>query len=230
MADYFGPEADASIARYNASPAGPEKNDIFDKEIRPVFEKLVHNLIYVYKFQNLDDIQTLKAESLAHLYEMLPKFDSNRGTKAFSYFNVVGKHWFINRSKEYKKRERNESELICDLDHENVRFNPSIVVKPFEESIIEKEFWIAFSNEMATWRDRVMKPQERKVLDGVIFLFQNSGIVSIYNRKAIYIYLREITGLQFKQIANSLKKLRELYVEFKRDFDDYHGEQEDTDV
>lgn len=232
MADYFGPKADEAIARYNTSTSPPERNVIFDVEIRPVFEKLIHNIIYVYKFQNLDDIQTLKAECLAHLYEMLPKFDSNRGTKAFSYFNVVAKNWFINKSKEYKKKEKNESELFCDLDHENVRFNPSVVVKPFEESIVEKEFWVAFSTEMMKWRELVTKPHERRVLDAIIFLFQNSGIVSIYNKKAITIYIREITGLNSKQIANSIKTLREMYENFRMDFADRDdgGREEDTDV
>ncbi len=232
MADYFGPSADDAIMRYNTSTDTAERNRIFDVEIRPVFEKLIHSILYVYKFQNLGDITTLKAECLAHLYEMLPKFDHNRGSKAFSYFNVVAKNWFINRSKDYKKRERNESELFYDLDHENVRHNPSVVVKPFEEEIVEREFWVRFSAEMMTWRARVSKPHERRVLDAIIFLFQNSGIASIYNKKAVTIYIREITGLNPKQIANSIKTLREMYDEFREDFlntDERRGP-EDADV
>lgn len=223
MAEYFGPTADEAINRYNMCTDNEQRNEIFNTEIRPVFEKLIHNLIYVYKFQKLDDIQTLKAECLTHLYEMLPKFDANRGSKGFSYFNVVAKNWFINKSKEYKKKDRNESELFYDLDHENVRHNPSVVVKPFEENILEKEFWVAFSKKMNEWRGQVVKPNERLVLDAVIFLFQNSGIVSIYNKKAISIYVREITGLNAKQIANSLKSLRDLYLEFKKDYDSEDG-------
>lgn len=225
MAEYFGPRADESIRRFLSCADQAERNRIFDVEIRPVFEKLIHSLIFVYKFQNLDDISTMKAECLTHLYEMLPKFDPDRGTKAFSYFNVVARNWFINKSKDIRRRERNESDLPAGLDHEQFKSSQNQVCKHFEEDVVEKEFWVSLSKEMASWRDLQMRPQEREVLDKVIFLFQNSDLISIYNRKAIHIYLRDLTNLNIKQVSGSLKRLRDLYLAYKKRYDD--GDQDD---
>ena len=43
--------------------------------------------------------------------------------------------------------------------------------------------------------------------------------IDIFNKKAIYLYLREITGLNTKQIVNSLKKFRKRYSTFKNDWE-----------
>lgn len=220
MAEYFGADADESIKRFLESQNWAERNTIFDTEIRPVFEKLIHSLIFVYKFQNLDDVSTMKAECLTHLYEMLPKFDPSRGTKGFSYFNVVARNWFINKSKDIRRKERNESDLPAGLDHEQYKTSYMSTCTPFESDVLEKEFWINFSTEMSKWRDAPMRPQDREVLDKVIFLFQNADLISIYNRKAIHIYLRDLTNMSIKQVSGSLKKLRDMYLDFKGRYED----------
>jgi hypothetical protein len=47
----------------------------------------------------------------------------------------------------------------------------------------------------------------------------NAEDIEIFNKKAIYVYLREISGLSSKQIVQHLVKLRERYAEFKTDWD-----------
>ena len=49
-------------------------------------------------------------------------------------------------------------------------------------------------------------------------LLSEPSEVEILNKKAIYLYLREITGLNTKQIANSLKKFRVKYSKFKNEW------------
>ena len=58
-----------------------------------------------------------------------------------------------------------------------------------------------------------------KVLNAVKHLLSNSDDIEIFNKKAIYLYLREITGLNTKQIVNSLKKFRKKYGNFKYSWD-----------
>ena len=40
--------------------------------------------------------------------------------------------------------------------------------------------------------------------------------IEIFTKKAIYLYLRELTGLNTKQVVNSLNKFREKYSTFKQ--------------
>ncbi len=213
MSQYFTKQTDEHICDFLQETDEPRRHEIFNTGIKPAFEKLIENLIYVYKFFSLDDVDTLKRDCLAHLYIMLPKYDPSKGTKGFSYFNVVAKNWFIHKAKERTKKNRVEKELHVDVSAAYARNNPNMVISPHEDEVLEKEFWMTFYAEMEQWRPKFLKKSEKHILEAVIFLMQNSELVSIYNKKAVYLYLREMTGLNEKQVAIGLKKLK---VEYKR--------------
>lgn len=214
MAQYFTAETDKSLVRFLQSSEQEDKNRIFEKEIRPAFEKLIENLIYVYSFFNLDDVETLKRECLSNLYDMIPKYNPSLGTKGFSYFNVVAKNWFIQKSRDRNKKAKLESDLYCDLDHEAVKSDPNFIVSPHEEFLEDRERWIQFYEQLESWRGKLSKKTEKQVLEAIIFLMRNPDLVSIYNKKAVYLYLRELTGLNTKQVVVNLKKVKELYDEW----------------
>lgn len=218
MTQYFTRDTDKAIAGFLASADKEERHRLFQEEIRPAFEKLIENLIFVYSFFKIDDVETLKRECLTHLYEMIPKYNPDRGTKGFSYFNVVAKNWFIARTREKNKRNKLESELFYDLDHEVVRSDPSFMISPHEALLEEREMWAKFYEELDSWRDVLTKKSERQVLEAVIILMKNSDCVSIYNKKAVYLYLRELTGLNTKQVVINLKKIKSLYARWRDEY------------
>ena len=80
----------------------------------------------------------------------------------------------------------------------------------------EMEFWQSFFAEVDTWDKDLLKENEQKVLKAVKILFESSDDIEIFNKKAIYLYLRELTGLNTKQVVNNLNKLREKYRIFKK--------------
>ena len=65
-----------------------------------------------------------------------------------------------------------------------------------------------------------LKENERKVLEAIKVLFESVDDIEIFNKKAIYLYLREITGLNTKQVVNNLNKIRARYKGFKRKWDE----------
>ena len=224
---YFTTDTDASIEKFQDSETDEKRHEIFDKEIRPAFEKLIENLIYVYRFYSLGDPETLKRECLTDLYGTIEKYDASKSndpkkktSKSFSYFNMVAKNWFIARSRENSKRNRNESELSVDLDHEAIKHDPSLIVSPHEERLEEREKWLEFYKAMESWRNDIKKKNERQVLEAIIFIMKNAEMVTIYNKKAVYLYLRELTGLNTKQIVVSLKKIKGLYKDW---YERYHS-------
>ena len=217
MPQYFPPETDNHIIEFNKSSQF-EKSKIFNKYIKPVFEKLIENLIFVYKFYNIGDIDSLKKDCLANLYETLHKFDPNKGAKAFSYFNVIAKNWFIQEIRKSDKRNKIESELYINFDHEIAKNDPNFTVSPHEDIVEEKERWIKFYEEMELWRSKLLKKVEKQVLEAVIFLLKNNELITIYSKKAVNLYLRELTGLTTKQIATNLKKIKGLYNEWCKEY------------
>lgn len=223
MTQYFTRDTDIAIEKFLSLPNEntTEKHKIFNEEIQPAFEKLIENLIFVYGFYSLDDVDTLKGECMTNLYEMLPKFDPKKGTKGFSYFNVVAKNWFIHKTRERSKRLKTESELHVDVDHDSLKSDPNFLTSPHESFLEDKEKWIKFYEAMDSWRDELTKKTERQVLDAVIFLMRNPDLVTIYNKKAVYLYLREMTDLNTKQVVVNLKKIKALYDEWQDEYDTY---------
>jgi hypothetical protein len=202
-----------------------EKHEIFNTQIRPAFEKLIENLIYVYRFYKLGDPPTMQRECLTDLYSTLPKFDASKSadpnkttSAAFSYFNMVAKNWFIGRAREISKKNKNESELFYDLDHQAAKNDPSFLVSPHEALIEERERWLEFYKAMSEWRGKLKKGNEIKVLEAIISMFKYSEMITIYNKKAIYLYLRDLTGLNTKQIVVNLKKIKSLYSEWHEQY------------
>ncbi|MFA5750419.1 MAG: hypothetical protein WC895_04310 [Candidatus Shapirobacteria bacterium] len=218
MAYYFTKETDKSIVKFLATTNTEQKHETFNDEIRPAFEKLIENLIFVYGFFNIDDVETLKKECLTNLYEMIPKYNPEKGSKAFSYFNVIAKNWFIQKTREKNKRNKLESELYYDLDHESVKNDPNFMLNPFEALVEEKEKWVVFYKTLESWRGKLTKKTEKQVLEAVIFLMNHPELVTIYNKKAVYLYLRELTGLNTKQVVVNLKKIKCLYDEWHEEF------------
>jgi hypothetical protein len=84
---------------------------------------------------------------------------------------------------------------------------------------MEREFWELLWKEMESWDPAIMKENERRVYEAVKILLANPDDIEIFNKKAIYLYLREITGLNTKQVVNNLNKMRKRYRSFKDKWD-----------
>jgi hypothetical protein len=130
MPMYFGPQVDEKIIDYRNEIDVEKKNAIFTEHIRPAMLKLIESQMYLYGFYKIDDPDMLKNECLATLYETLPKFDPSKGKKAFSYFNVVVKNWFIWKIRDKNKKLKQQSENFYGIDHDRVKNDPSIVLSP----------------------------------------------------------------------------------------------------
>ena len=64
-----------------------------------------------------------------------------------------------------------------------------------------------------------MKTNEEKVFRAIQVLFKESDSIQIFNKKAIYLYIREMTGLNTKQVVSNLKKFKVKYKDFKKNWD-----------
>tara|TARA_R110001592_G_scaffold69295_10_gene212268 strand:+ start:3263 stop:3727 length:465 start_codon:yes stop_codon:yes gene_type:complete len=148
---------------------------------------------------------------------ILDKYDQSKGSKAFSYFSVITKNWFIHKVKRQQKRNKRE------VDFDNISKAHEEEYLSTNESYIstreEDEFWKFFYTEIKSWDESQMKDNDLKVYQAIIILFESKEDIEIFNKKAIYLYLREITGLNTKQIVNSLKKFRKKYEYFKTDWE-----------
>jgi len=205
---YFGPEVDLSIIKYNATEDYQQKSIIYQKEIKPAFEKLVENIIHTFKFYYTDG-QTLKQvqhEVVSFLVEKLPRFDKECG-KAFSYFSIVAKNYCILKNKNnYKKLTSHESiDLSDDLELE------------YTEDVEEQEIALAkFVDQYVDYWDANLesifsKKGDRELAGAIVELFRKREKIDIFNKKALYIYIREMTNTSTQQITKMVKIMKDKY-------------------
>jgi len=216
--NYFDQNTENSIVKFQKEPDIEEKKRIFVAEIQPSFAKLIENIIFVYKFHTLGDLEMLKNDCLSFLFETLYKFDATKGHKAFSYFNVIAKNWFIQKVKIFKKK--NKSDVHFDNVILNKLESDNKLVHNHEEVLLDVEFLMLLKDEVKKWRSKFDKKQEKMVLEAVILLLNNPDLISIYNKKGIYLYIREITGLNTKQVVTNLSKVKKKYDLFKKKYQD----------
>ena len=139
---YFGKAAHKAIVDYQRSDSTEEKHAIYEKTIKRSFEKLAENLIYIYGFsRDPEHFKVLKLDCVSFLYETLEKFDSERGSKAFSYFNVCAKNHLLMKSKKTTKNKiRNVSlEDLAELNSAEKDMVEKYKMIPAQDALMIRE-------------------------------------------------------------------------------------------
>ena len=217
---YFTKVHEDAIIEYCSSSSYKHRSKLYEDTIQPAFSEMVDKIIFTYKFNILPNIDQLRDDCKVWLTTILNKYDPNKGSKAFSYFSVVTKNWFIHKVKQNSKKIKKE------VSFENLVENGGADIlgttDPKESYVsqrIEIEFWNVLLENLDKWDAPNLKQNEKAVLDAVRILMHNIDDIEIFNKKAIYLYLRELTGLNTKQVVNNLNKIRERYRNFKTKWD-----------
>ena len=180
---YFTQVHEDAIVRYAKSTCQRERTELYIQFIRPAFNEMVDKIVFTYKFTNLPNCDSLRDECKIWLMTILDKYDPNKGSKAFSYFSVITKNWFIHKVKKQQKRNRRE----VDLDNISKRFEEEFLSTD-ESYITERlhdEFWSSFYNELSSWDPEQMKENDLKVYKAITILFESKDDIDIFNKKAI---------------------------------------------
>ena len=210
---YFTEVHEQAILDYVASNCIRERTHLYNAYLGPAFDEMVDKIVFTYKFTTLPNIDHLRDECKIWLITILDKYDPNKGSKAFSYFSVITKNWFIHKVKKQSKKTRTEIEFM-DLSKE-LELKYISTVNPYPQRREHEEFFAFLKEEIDSWEHDKMKVNEEKVLNAIRMLFESSEDIEIFNKKAIYLYMREITGLNTKQVVNNLNKMRIRYRIFR---------------
>lgn len=218
---YFTKVHEEAIIEYAKTRDRHLKEKLYASLIEPAFDEMVDKICFTYKFTSLPNVEYLRDDCKLWLVTILEKYDADKGHKAFSYFSVVTKNWFIQQTKKNEKRVKKEIN-IDDAHSELDTLYPSYE-DSYNESREKSEFWGYLLENIDSWIKTEEKSSELtndlRVLHAIKNILENPDDIEILNKKAIFLYLRELTGLNTKQIATSLKKYRENYRVFKKDWD-----------
>jgi len=211
---YFTKVHEDAILEYIGSEDQKTRNEIYRYTIRPAFVEMINKIVFTYKFTNLPNVDSLKDECEIHLITILSNFNPARGSKAFSYFSVITKNWFIAKVKKTATQLRREAHY--DEISKRVEMDHLSIYNKYDSEREKKEFMEHLWGEIERWDKQNLKENERKVLEAIKILLSEAEAIEIFNKKAIYLYIREITNLNTKQVLNNLTKFRLEYSHFKK--------------
>jgi len=212
---YFTKAHEDAILEYASIIDHKRKSQLYKEFIQPAFAEMVDKIVFTYKFNSLPNIDDLKDECKTWLTTILDKFDTSKGSKAFSYFSVITKNWFIHKVKKNNSKKEVYLEDIINNSEEELKHEENYIASREKE-----EFWVFLEKEMEDWSSKKMKGNEEKVYKAIQILFKDSDTIEIFNKKAIYLYIREMTGLNTKQVVSNLKKFKLKYETFRKDWED----------
>lgn len=218
---YFNSDTQRAIVEFQSTFEQKERNKLYMTEIMPAFEKLVENLINIHKFTGLyDSYDDLKNDCVNFLFETIGKFDADRGTNAFSYFNVVAKNWLIIKTKQKSQKTK-----------KNISLDDPNTLSSYEKGIVEEHCSLPaqdlfleglHSNEEITKtlyeiREKVRTENELMCINSIITIFENINEIDLLNKNAILLYMRELSGLNPKQLTTTMQNIKKYYRRIKEE-------------
>jgi hypothetical protein len=218
---YFNSDTQSAIVSFQLSSSKLEKDKIYINDILPAFEKLVENLINIHKFTGLhDSFEDLKNDCVNFLFETIGKFDAERGTNAFSYFNVVAKNWLIIKTKQ-KALKSKKNVSIDDASaltlHEQNLIDEYYSI-PSQDSVLDGQSSTEEVIEMLyEIREKVKTENELMCINSIITIFENVDEIDLLNKNAILLYMRELSGFSPKQLTTTMQSIKKYYKKARTD-------------
>jgi len=215
---YFTDTTERAIIRYNASDDPVLKNKIYNDHIRSAFDKLAENIIHTFKFYYFDSpSEEVKHEVVSFLVMNIHKFKEGKG-KAFSYFSIVAKNYLIlNNNKNYKMGKLQSEMSVLDYKRNTMSENADAESK--ENSVIFVDELQRFWDENLT--NIFHRQKDIKVADAVLHMFRMKENIENFNKKALYILIREMTGSNTQHITRIINVMKKYNTRLKHEFFKY---------
>jgi hypothetical protein len=215
--NYFTQDTENAIIAYNLSSDSVEKSKIYNDKIHYAFFKLTQTIIHTFKFYHteVENIEDLQHEIIIFLLSKIHKFDASNGAKAYSYFGTIVKRWLIlYNQKNYSKKISSSPIEILEEDNSHSytieeNNSPSDKLSHNDKISLFMDLYIEYcTNNIYTL---FPKEGDAKIADAVLELFRKRDHIQIFNKKALYIYIKEIIDVKTPKITKIADKLYDIF-------------------
>jgi DNA-directed RNA polymerase specialized sigma24 family protein len=222
--NYFTHDTELAIIKYVNTEDYAERNKIYREEIHYALFKLTQNLIHTFKFYYTEEtnLEDLQHEVITFLLTKLDRFNPENGAKAYSYFGTIAKRYLIaSNQKNYKKRmellsldnlniEQEDGEYVHgDVLDINGTQADSQVYHPVDQVSEFLDLYVTYCT--ANIYELFPKDEDAQIADAILELFRKREHITIFNKKALYIYIREIIDIKTPRITKVASELGDLY-------------------
>jgi hypothetical protein len=215
---YFTEDTQTAIIEYNISKSSIEKNRIYKDRIQYPFEKLAENVLNTFKFSYFDvSKEDVMQEVVSVLIQKIHMYKEGKG-KAFSYFSIVAKNYLIlNNNSNYKRFKK--TALISEMPE---TWNPE---NDFHEEQLGSEY-NEFKDLMLNYWDQNLtrvftKKRDIQIADAVLELFRRSQYIENFNKKHLYLLIREMTDCKTHYITKVVSVMKEHQKKMINEYLDY---------
>ena len=214
---YFTLDTEEAIIAYNKSTSQREKNDLYKNRIQYPFEKLAENILNTFKFSYFDvSKEDVQMEVISNLIEKIHMFQEGKG-KAFSYFSIVAKNYLILKNNGNYKRFK-KTALLSEMPES---WNPSddfyetqfgAELNEFKELMLK--YWDINLTRVFT------KKRDIQIADAVLELFRRSQHIENFNKKHLYLLIREMTDCKTHYITKVVNEMKKHQTQMLNDYFD----------
>ena len=215
---YFNKGTEKAIIRYNKTDDAGLKNIIYNEHIHKAFDKLAENIIHTFKFYYFDVSSVeVKHEVVSFMVMNMHKFKEGKG-KAFSYFSIVAKNYLILHNNKNYKMGKIHSQMDV-LDYKRNLMGESTTTETAEKSVL-------FVDELHRFWDTNLsnifrRDKDIRVADSVLHIFRIKENIENFNKKALYILIREMTGSNTQHITRIINVMKKYNKRLQYEFDRY---------
>ena len=212
---YFNQGTEDAIIRHNKETRPFMRERIYNEHIRIPFEKLAENIIHTFKFYYFDvPSEDVKHEVVSFLYMNIHKFTEGKG-KAFSYFSIVAKNYLIlHNNNNYKRMKQHDGEEVTDYKRD-----PVTEMRGIDTKSMKSEYIILLAD---YWRNNLTTVFKRKkdldVANAVVELIDMRDNIENFNKKALYILIREMTGSNTQHITRVINVMKKHHWELQKNY------------
>jgi hypothetical protein len=213
---YFTKDTEDAIVEYNSTDDQRIKDKVYRDRIKPAFDKLAEIVYNKWKFTYFDDDpQDVMCEVVAFMIEKIHMYKAGKG-KAFSYFTIVARNYLIlNNNANYKRYKNTDvmSSLPDNWDTEN----------NWAEEVRNDEYRTFNDRMLLYWDEHLenyfQKKRDIQIADAVLELFRRANYIESFNKKSLYLLIREMTGYPTHYITKVVNKMKERQMELYNEFD-----------
>jgi len=222
---YFGTPAQEAIIEYNNSKDPKERSRIYEERIKYPFEKLSENILNTFKFSYFDiPKEDVKKEVVSMMIQKIHMYQEDRG-RAFSYFSIIAKNYLIlinnGNYKRYKKTDL-LSQMPETWNPQNDFYHKQQGDEFSEFKELMLEYWDKNLTKVFT------KKRDIQIADSILELFRRSEYIENFNKKHLYLLIREMTDCKTHYITKVVNVMKEHQKKMLNDYLDYGEIRDDS--
>jgi len=210
---YFTEDTQNAILEYVSSDDQECRNNVYRERIEYGFFKLTQNIIHTFKFYYTDgeSVEDVQQEVIAFLLEKLKLYKPHKG-KAYSYFGTIAKRYLILKNKKNYQKLQDKGDL-AEVDDDK-KIKGETLNEHYSQDYSLMEFMSLYIRYVDKNLNKLFpKESDAKTADAIMELFRKCESLDIFNKKALYIYIREMVDVDTPQITKIIKKLKIIYVD-----------------